>query len=275
MNIQNQISNFTKFLSIAVLSSSVFTYGCSKFGGESLLNQCKLTYKEKNYQEAFDLCKKSADKNNAEAQVLLGLMYYNGEGVERDRFESYRLYKKAAEQGYAEAQYRLGKIIYEDNQYEGFKWYKKAAEQGNVEAQYELSELYAEDNSLSVLDYKEKHGSIEGLTWKKAKEISQQETLKWCKRAAELGYAKAQVRLADMYFKGNCVERNQQSAFNWLQKAAKQGDLDALRTLGYTYENITLDSSFDNSTFSTNQKLHEAIKWYKKAAECEFQRSLN
>lgn len=50
-------------------------------------------------------------------------------------------------------------------------------------------------------------------------------------------------------------------------KAAKQGDLDALRTLGYTYENITLDSSFDNSTFSTNQKLHEAIKWYKKAAE--------
>ena len=62
-----------------------------------------MTYKEKNYQEAFDLCKKSADKNNAEAQVLLGLTYYNGEGVERDRFESYRLYKKAAEQGYAEA----------------------------------------------------------------------------------------------------------------------------------------------------------------------------
>ena len=65
-------------------------------------------YEQKNYALAVSLWKPLADQGNAEAQTLLGAMYWQGEGVPRDHKEAARLYLLAAEQGYARAQYDIG-----------------------------------------------------------------------------------------------------------------------------------------------------------------------
>ena len=78
-----------------------------------------------------------AEQGDAEAQNLLGIMYFNGEGVEQDNVEAVRWYRLAAEQGLANAQYNLGLMhdnglgVAEDY-VEANRWFRLAAKQGNA-----------------------------------------------------------------------------------------------------------------------------------------------
>ena len=56
----------------------------------------------------FQETKRLAERGLAFAQVNLGLMYDNGEGVTENDAEAVRWYRLAAEQGYASGQYNLG-----------------------------------------------------------------------------------------------------------------------------------------------------------------------
>lgn len=88
-----------------------------------------------------------AEQGDVSAQIVLGNMYYNGEGVPEDDREAVRWYRLAAEQGYASAQFALG-VMYdngegvpEDNR-EAVRWYQLAAEQGDASAQFNLGVMY-------------------------------------------------------------------------------------------------------------------------------------
>ena len=63
--------------------------------------------------KALGLVKKAAIKENAQAQDVLGVMYYNGEGgLKKDRAEAAKWYRKSAEQGYIGAQTHLSTMYY-------------------------------------------------------------------------------------------------------------------------------------------------------------------
>ena len=53
-----------------------------------------------------------AEQGDALAQVLMGDMYLDGDGVSQDDVEAVRWYRLAAEQGYVNAQVKLG-VMYE------------------------------------------------------------------------------------------------------------------------------------------------------------------
>lgn len=61
-----------------------------------------------NYTKALKLVQPLAERGDAKAQNLIGLMYANGKGVPRDFAEAVKWYRKAADQGYAGAQNNLG-----------------------------------------------------------------------------------------------------------------------------------------------------------------------
>ena len=88
-----------------------------------------------------------AEKGDARAQLELGLMYANGEGVLKDDAEAVRWYRLAAEQGHAGAQNNLG-LMYANGEgvaqdlAEAVKWYRLAAEQGDAWGQYALGFMY-------------------------------------------------------------------------------------------------------------------------------------
>lgn len=101
-------------------------------------------------KEAFDWFQKAAYQGIPEAQFEVGTMYYNGIGVNTDKYRTaYAVawFKRAAEQGHLAAAYNLGVIYLYGNSNEGFqcnpwlaeKWLKIAAD-----ANYEnAKELYA------------------------------------------------------------------------------------------------------------------------------------
>ena len=81
------------------------------------------------------------------AQVRLGMMYGNGEGVPQDDAEAAKWYRSAAEQGHGTAQlflghaYTNGEGVPQDDA-EASKWYRSAAEQGIGGAYRALGRAY-------------------------------------------------------------------------------------------------------------------------------------
>ena len=107
-----KFSKLSSFLSVAIISSSLLTVGCSKEDNLQELAQCKVKISESNFTEAFKYCKKAAEQGEVHAQYNLGIMYANGRGVKQDLFNAKEWYQKAAEQGLAYAQYNLGNMYY-------------------------------------------------------------------------------------------------------------------------------------------------------------------
>ena len=101
---------------------------------------------------------------DADAQLHLGNMYYNGEGVPEDNREAVVVHK-AAEQGHAEAQRMVG-VCYAyglgvaKNPIEGYAWYNIAIANGNEDAKENIKEIelspeqLIEAQSLSTEIYK-------------------------------------------------------------------------------------------------------------------------
>ena len=106
-------------------------------------------YERGDYKTALREIKPLAERGNAKAQLILGIMYGEGEGVPKNHREAARWYRKAAEQGNADAQASLGALYTLGqgvplNYREATKWYRKAAVQGNPAAQHNLGIMYKE-----------------------------------------------------------------------------------------------------------------------------------
>ncbi len=79
------------------------------------LEDCAAAYERQDYSTALQLCRPLAEHGDARAQLSLGGMYYNGQGVQQDYPEAAKWTRKAAEQGYAPAQADLG-VLYWNGQ---------------------------------------------------------------------------------------------------------------------------------------------------------------
>ena len=161
--------------------------------------------------------RKSAVRQNADAQFLLGYCYQNGYGVGKDFLEAAKWFRKSAEQGNADAQFSLGRCYslgegVEKNPEEALIWYKKSAEQGQAHAQCSLGFSYAVGDGVE-------HDSLEAA--------------KWFRKSAEQGHIYAQRFLGLCYAMGDGVEYNLPEAKKWLGKAAEQGDEEAAQALEY------------------------------------------
>ena len=198
-------------------------------------------FNEKNYTEAVEWYRKSAEQGDAGGQVNLGYMYRNGFGVTKDYAEAVKWYRKAAEQGDAGGQvnsgymYRNGYGVTKDDA-EAVKWYRKSAEQGHSVGQRNLGVVYQNGYGVTQ-DYAE--------------------AVKWYSKSAEQGDADGQVGLGNMYFSGYGIDQDYHEAFNLYKKATEQSHVMGQYNLGLMYE----------SGIGTPQDKTEALKWYVKASE--------
>jgi TPR repeat protein len=110
-------------------------------------------YQRGDYQTAVKVLQPLVDQGNADAQDILAIMYYVGQGVPQNRAEAIRLYRLAAEQGNAHAQDALG-FAYQNgvgvqrDVSEAAKWFRNAADQDNLDAQFNLGEMYELGNGV-------------------------------------------------------------------------------------------------------------------------------
>ncbi|HEY9786470.1 MAG TPA: tetratricopeptide repeat protein [Candidatus Obscuribacterales bacterium] len=99
------------------------------------------------YKSAAKKARKLAENGHAKAQTILGLLYENGLGVEKDMERAIFWMEKAASQGVAEAENHLGHLYLEGKSIEkdlarAEHWLAKAAEHGVSEAQLHLGTMY-------------------------------------------------------------------------------------------------------------------------------------
>ena len=120
-------------------------------------------YNARNYALALREITPLARAGNADAQHLLGLMYYMGRGIARDYRQALTWHRKAAEQGQPDAQYVVGAMYYTGNAVAAdpkaaVHWFRRAAGRGHAEAQHALGLMYCyhaaglpQDNVLAYM----------------------------------------------------------------------------------------------------------------------------
>ena len=88
---------------------------------------------------------------------------------------------------------------------------------------------------------------------------SRKMAIKWWKLAATQGDIRAMIRLANCYWNGDIVDKDQQKALELWRLAAAQGDIGAQIRLGNCYYNGE----------AVPQNREEAVKWYTQANATE------
>lgn len=78
--------------------------------------------------------------------------------------------------------------------------------------------------------------------------------LQYAQKAAENGDAEAQIMLARWYENGEYVEKNMKKAVYFYQKAARQGDINAKMALAVIYK---------NGSGNISENIHTAKRWEK------------
>jgi len=112
------------------------------------------SYERRDFTSAREVLAPVAAAGNAKAQLVLGKIYLDGQGVALNGLIAAKWYRRAAEQGDAEAQARLG-VLYlrgrgvRQDYRESAKWLELAARQGNIDAQQCLAGLYVTGEGVS------------------------------------------------------------------------------------------------------------------------------
>lgn len=172
-------------------------------------------FNRRDYPTALKLWRPLAERGEARPQYDLGLLYFNGLGIDRDAREAARWFRLAADQGYAAAQsylgamYRSGNGVEQDAS-EARKWFTRAATQGDAFAQ----------NALGTLNQLGQGGPINLV-----------EAVKWYRLAAEQGNSDGQTNLGYLYLQGQGLRTDRAEAERWFKKAATQGNARATTAL--------------------------------------------
>jgi TPR repeat protein len=203
---------------------------------------------EKNYDEALEWIKKSAEKENPIGLYNLAAMYFYGHNIEKDTEKAEQLFRKSfsglnelAKKGDRRAQHNIGWMYDTGNgiprdQKEAVKWYRKSAERGNPLSKFSLGMKYETGEGVE-------------------KDLIQ--AIKWYKESAEQGNANAQNILGAKYSTGNGVKQDLKEAAKWYGKSAEKGNPDGLNNIGLMYE----------LGQGVNKDSKKALELYKKSAE--------
>lgn len=178
---------------------------------EGLLGEARRLFAQLMFDEAFDLLTQAAEAECAEAQFELAERYHYGENCPIDLKAATDWYHRAAQNGHNTAQFELGMCYFTG---EGVPKDEKLAffwmRQGD-------QPLFAQNIFTYALVF-----DMNGNT---------AEAVRLLAVAAEAGHAVAQYMLGARYLDGDGVEADRETAVAWLQKAAAQGDAEAIKLL--------------------------------------------
>ncbi len=234
---------------------------------------------KKDLAKAFDYYEKAAAKGFAPAQNDYGItLYTKGQYI-----DSFNWIQKAAKQGYAPAQYHLAcyysrAVGTTQNIDDCYYWCKKASDQNYTFATiclatwFYLSDCYYSDYEegiqiLTNLADRDNAYALYNLAscyrWGKGVEQDINKSFELIHRSADLGYAVAQIDIANGYSNPMPEQEMGQDLLNamkYYKMAANQGHPCAMYCIGAMYK----------LGYGVEKDLKEAEKWFKKAADRDF-----
>jgi TPR repeat protein len=204
--------------------------------------------------EAAGFLEQAARRGILMAQYRLGLMYAQGDGMDRDLSLALR-WLRAAAPHYAPAVEPLQKVRYElrTAYTDEFDRTWTSAQAGDALSMFKLA-----------LMFEEGVGTVPNHT----------RALEWLQKAAHANVADAQARLGTLYFTGEQLPQDFQQAEHWLTQAASLGEPVSMALLGTLYRDakgvkrnvITAMQWFILSAYHGNTQalssLDELVRWH-------------
>ena len=161
-------------------------------------DELKDNYMEKSYQWVL----KSAENGEPSAQYFLATFIENGFGKENN--------------------VASGNSTDLENAIRSYPWYLKAAQNGDSDAQSCLAFIHVNgesfDKDIPMPDYQDQ---LKGIAW--------------AQRSALQENSKAEIIMGEAYEKGIVLPKNQEKAFKWYLKAAKQDSVLAQKEVAKRY----------------------------------------
>ncbi|KAI6109993.1 hypothetical protein F5141DRAFT_1215454 [Pisolithus sp. B1] len=227
----------------------------------------------------------AAKQNHAAASYRVTVCNELGAGTRREPPRAAVFYRKAASLGDTAAMYKLGMILLlgslgeQKNPREAINWLKWAAEQADEEnphALHELATLHEMPNSglvphdpayAKALFIQAGHLGYVQSQYKLGQcyeygaltcPVDPKRSIAWYTRAAEKGYAEAELALSGWYLTGSegVLKQNDSEAYLWARKAANKGLSNAKYAVGY-YAEVGI---------GIKQDIEFAKRWYMRAA---------
>jgi hypothetical protein len=246
-----------------------------------------------NYKYAFQIYEPLAQQGHRKAQCDIAGMYDKGHGVKMDKGKALYWYEKSAEQNFTPAQRNCAKM-YENGEgtsvdkAKALYWYEKVAEKGESDHMVQCGTMYYQgigtqkdlDKAVFWLEKAEASGNpkaeellreirqsgqvgenqnrlIETVAQEAYEKGDFPKALEMYQKAAEQGNAEAMRNCGLMYHRGEGTEKDMAKAFYWNEKAAQQGHREAQCACGWYYQNGE----------GTKIDKVKALYWYEKAAE--------
>jgi len=200
LEVNSQMRRFNVLVPVIVLA----TFVSHPASGQTLNPQAN----PGNVNPQVETLNRKALGGDTRAQLLLGMAFEFGQGVEKDLEEAIHWYRIAADRGDPEAQTNLG-YLYEigsvgpENPAEAAKWYLRAAVTGFARAQFNLGTLYLRGAGV---------------------ERSDEDAAHWISEAADVGCPTAVAALGYLYAYGKGVPLDEQKSRELLHKAEKKND---------------------------------------------------
>lgn len=174
-----------------------------------------------NQQQVIKACTAYADKGDAHAQFVMGILYIYGYGVKLNSQEAYVNMLSAVEQNFGPAYPYLAQMyLYgngtKQNTKRAYELLQQAAKSGYAQAMYDLAQMYG--NGIGV-------------------PVSQNLYISWLIQASKESHPASCYELGLMYYTGNGVKKNLNETARLMQLATKNDYPPALYTLGLMYLN--------------------------------------
>ena len=188
-------------------------------------------------QESKSSSHSSADVEKSEEFYELGLKYYKGDGIPQDFDKAWKYFDLAAQSGNVDAIYHIGLMHEHESDYGKLKnlsrdmalsAFTTAAEKGHIDAMLKLGDWYRNQSDF-------------------------EKAFQYFEKAANAGNRDAMYDVGLMYLNGTGVKQNAKMAMDFLKKAAKEGNINAVHLLG--------DSYYSEEDFQ------KAFQFYLRAAE--------
>lgn len=260
-----------------------------------------------NHGKAFALYFAASKQGHPASTYRAAVCYEMGAGTKKDAARAIQFYRKAAAAGDPLAMHKYalmllyGHLGMKRNIKEGISWLKRAAAVATVDCPHSLMDLailFEKDSGCPMIIPDEGY-ALE--LYKRAAQLGYapaqyrlgtchefellgcktepQTALKWYAKAADQGFAEAELALSHWYLTGTpataledpehleehiVIKPSEEDAFVWAKRAAMQGLPKAEHTLGYYYE----------EGIGVKADLGAALMWYRKAAQQNYHRAL-
>ncbi|MGS0693806.1 tetratricopeptide repeat protein [Shewanella sp. 0m-4] len=177
----------------------------ARYWYEQVANQSHSLQHQQQSQQQHHQQSQQQPRYQAEAQFMLGLMYMEGNGGEKDLTIAERWLKLSSDNRHNEAPFVLGNLYLDEyaNPQQAVDWYRLSAQRGYIPAMHQLGMVYIEGRL----------GAVDTL---KAKQ--------WLWQAATQGSPEAQVDLATLEYNGINGESDLIQVYVWLDAASFQGN---------------------------------------------------